>query len=60
LSHTSARHPGQFCAKCPGCSFQPRNRIGNAELCLTDKSPALDEIQPGHFAQNCPGCLAEV
>ena len=42
----------------PGCSFQPRNRIGKPNLCLTDRSPTLDEIQPGHFAQNCPGCLA--
>ena len=42
----------------PGCSFQPRNRVGNPELCLLDRSPPLDEIQPGHFAQNCPGCLA--
>lgn len=41
-----------------GCAFQPRNRIGNAALCLTDKSPELTEVQPGHFAQNCPGCLA--
>ena len=42
----------------PGCSFQPRNRVGNPELCLVDRSPPLDEIQPGHYAQNCPGCLA--
>jgi oligopeptide transport system ATP-binding protein len=41
-----------------GCSFRPRNRIGKPELCLTDSSPALHEIQPGHFVQNCPGCLA--
>jgi len=41
-----------------GCSFRPRNRIGNPQLCLTSASPPLDEIEPGHFAQNCPGCLA--
>jgi len=41
-----------------GCSFQPRNRLGNPTICLTDKSPPLEEVQPGHFAQNCPGCLA--
>ncbi len=41
-----------------GCSFQPRNRLGKPDLCLTGNSPPLDEIEPGHFAQNCPGCLA--
>jgi len=41
-----------------GCAFQPRNLIGNPELCLTDSAPPLSEIQPGHFVQNCPGCLA--
>ena len=41
-----------------GCSFRPRNLIGKQELCLTETSPSLDEIEPGHFAQNCPGCLA--
>ncbi len=45
----------QFAA---ACSFKPRNRIGKPELCLTEKSPLLEEIQPGHFVQNCPGCLA--
>jgi oligopeptide transport system ATP-binding protein len=40
-----------------GCSFRPRNIIGKPDICLTDKSPSLDEILPGHFAQNCPGCL---
>ncbi len=42
----------------PGCSFRPRNRMGNSDLCLTEKSPPLEEIRPAHFAQNCPGCLA--
>ncbi len=41
-----------------GCAFQPRNLVGNANLCLTDHAPKLAEIQPGHFAQDCPGCLA--
>ena len=41
-----------------GCSFQPRNRIGKPELCLSEMSPQLEEVTPGHFAQNCPGCLA--
>ncbi len=41
-----------------GCSFQPRNRIGKPDLCLTATSPPLTEITQGHFAQNCPGCLA--
>ncbi|MBK1817168.1 ABC transporter ATP-binding protein [Luteolibacter yonseiensis] len=50
--------PPDLSRPAPGCSFQPRNRLGNARLCLTDKSPSLDEIEPGHFAQNCPGCLA--
>lgn len=41
-----------------GCSFQPRNTLGNADLCLTGTPPPLAEIAPGHFVQNCPGCLA--
>lgn len=41
-----------------GCSFRPRNTLGNAELCLTDREPELVEISPGHSVQNCPGCLA--
>ncbi len=41
-----------------GCSFRPRNLLGNRELCLTDSAPPLAEIEDGHFAQNCPGCLA--
>ena len=40
-----------------GCAFQPRNLLGNPELCLTDSAPPLSETQPGHFVQNCPGCL---
>jgi oligopeptide/dipeptide ABC transporter, ATP-binding protein, C-terminal domain len=41
-----------------GCSFRPRNILGNPELCLTDREPELVEISPGHSVQNCPGCLA--
>lgn len=41
-----------------GCSFRPRNTLGNPELCLTDREPELVEISPGHWVQNCPGCLA--
>lgn len=41
-----------------GCAFQPRNLLGNPEICLTDIHPELAEIQPDHFVQNCPGCLA--
>jgi oligopeptide transport system ATP-binding protein len=42
----------------PGCAFQPRNLLGDAKLCITDRHPELAEIKPSHFAQNCPGCLA--
>jgi oligopeptide transport system ATP-binding protein len=42
-----------------GCSFRPRNLLGDASRCLTDGTPELVEIHPGHRAQNCPGCLAE-
>ncbi|MFK7849523.1 MAG: ABC transporter ATP-binding protein [Akkermansiaceae bacterium] len=41
-----------------GCAFQPRNLVGNPDLCLTDHQPELAEIESGHFVQNCPGCLA--
>lgn len=41
-----------------GCSFRPRNTLGNAELCLTDREPELEELSPEHWVQNCPGCLA--
>ncbi len=51
--------PPDLSRPAPGCAFQPRNGLGNRELCLTEKSPSLDEIYPGHFVQNCPGCLAK-
>ncbi len=41
-----------------GCAFQPRNTIGRADLCLTDRHPELAEHGSGHFVQDCPGCLA--
>jgi oligopeptide transport system ATP-binding protein len=41
-----------------GCAFRPRNTIGRAELCLTDRHPELAEHGSGHFVQDCPGCLA--
>ena len=41
-----------------GCAFRPRNIVGKAELCLTDRTPELVEITPGHWVRNCPGCLA--
>ena len=34
-----------------GCSFRPRNTLGNPELCLTDREPELVEISPGHSVQ---------
>ena len=41
-----------------GCSFKPRNTLGNPDLCVTDTPPPLVEVAPQHFVQNCPGCLA--
>lgn len=41
-----------------GCSFRPRNTLGNPGLCLTDREPELEELSAGHWVQNCPGCLA--
>lgn len=41
-----------------GCSFKPRNTLGNPALCSVDEEPALVEISPDHWVQNCPGCLA--
>ena len=41
------------------CSFTPRNTIGDASRCLTDRRPELTEVAEGHFAQDCPGCLAK-
>ena len=41
------------------CSFTPRNTIGDASRCLTNRRPELTEVAEGHFAQDCPGCLAK-
>jgi len=41
----------------PGCSFAPRNTIGDSSLCLTTGTPDLVMKKPGHFVQDCPGCL---
>jgi oligopeptide transport system ATP-binding protein len=42
-----------------GCAFQPRNTLGNADLCLTDRRPQLADKGSAHFVQDCPGCLAK-
>ncbi len=41
-----------------GCAFRPRNTLGKAELCLTDRRPQLADQGHAHFVQDCPGCLA--
>lgn len=41
-----------------GCSFRPRNVLGDPKLCLADRIPELIEARPSHFVRNCPGCLA--
>lgn len=41
-----------------GCSFRPRNTVGNPALCLTESTPPLAEMTPGHLVRRCPGCLA--
>ncbi len=40
-----------------GCSFAPRNTLGDAGQCISDEIPQLAEIAPGHLVQDCPGCL---
>ena len=40
------------------CSFAPRNTLGDASKCLTERAPELEEKASGHFVQDCPGCLA--
>ncbi|WP_193211239.1 ABC transporter ATP-binding protein [Luteolibacter marinus] len=42
----------------PGCDFRPRNTLGDAKLCLTDRHPKLVEHGARHFVQDCPGCLS--
>lgn len=43
-----------------GCSFRPRNTLGDPSQCLTTSPPPLLEVAPEHFVQNCPGCLATI
>jgi oligopeptide transport system ATP-binding protein len=40
------------------CAFRPRNTLGNAGLCLTDRRPELADKGSAHLVQDCPGCLA--
>ena len=56
--HTIPGLPPDLARLAPGCSFRPRNTLGDPSLCLSDRSPELVEHSPGHFVQNCPGCLA--
>jgi oligopeptide transport system ATP-binding protein len=42
-----------------GCAFKPRNTLGNADLCLTDRRPQLADKGSSHLVQDCPGCLAK-
>jgi oligopeptide transport system ATP-binding protein len=42
-----------------GCAFKPRNTLGNADLCPTDRRPQLADQGSAHFVQDCPGCLAK-
>lgn len=58
LLYTIPGLPPDLSQPVAGCSFQPRNRLGKPELCLTTSPPPLVEIEPNHFAQDCPGCLA--
>lgn len=41
-----------------GCSFKPRNTLGNPSLCPENTPVELTEISAQHWVQNCPGCLA--
>ena len=56
--HTIPGLPPDLSSPPDGCSFRPRNTLGDPSLCLTDRPPPLVEVAPGHFVQNCPGCLA--
>ena len=56
--HTIPGLPPDLTKLPEGCSFRPRNTLGDPSLCLTDRKPELIEHSPGHFVQNCPGCLA--
>ncbi len=56
--HTIPGLPPDLAKLPPGCSFRPRNTLGDPSLCLTDRKPELVEYSESHFVQNCPGCLA--
>jgi len=56
--HTIPGFPPDLTIPLPGCAFQPRNLLGDASLCLTDRTPELVEATPGHWVQDCPGCRA--
>ena len=56
--HTIPGLPPDLTKLPPGCTFAPRNTLGDMSLCLTDHKPELVEHSEGHFVQNCPGCLA--
>lgn len=58
LLHTIPGLPPDLTAPLEGCSFRPRNTLGDASLCLTDREPELVEVAPQHWVQECPGCLA--
>lgn len=41
-----------------GCSFRPRNILGDASRCVTQGEIPFVEISPDHWVRNCPGCLS--
>lgn len=41
-----------------GCSFSPRNVVGDASQCIRSGEVPFEEISPGHWVRRCPGCLA--
>lgn len=41
-----------------GCSFRPRNIVGDASRCVTEGEIPFVEVRSGHWVRNCPGCLA--
>jgi oligopeptide transport system ATP-binding protein len=55
--HTIPGLPPNMAKLFKGCSFRPRNTLGDSGLCLREEAPQLIEISPHHYVQNCPGCL---
>ncbi len=41
-----------------GCSFRPRNVVGDASRCVREGEVPFAELLPGHWVRRCPGCLA--